>query len=77
MDITLRKGNIIRMTDSEDRAKVLEAEGYERMGGGENLSTEASAILAEENISKEVLAFSEDSASEGGDKGKKSSTRKG
>ena len=77
MDITLRKGNIIRMTDSEDRAKVLEAEGYERMGGGEDLPTEAPATLAEDSVLAEVSVFSEDSASEGGDKGKKSSTRKG
>ena len=77
MNITLRKENIIRMTDSEDRAKVLEAEGYERMGGREDLPTEAPATLAEESVLEEVPVFSEDSASEGGDKGKKSSTRKG
>ena len=34
MDITLKRGNVIRMTDSEDRAKVLEEEGYQRLSEG-------------------------------------------
>lgn len=31
MDITLKRENVIRMTDSEERAKALEAQGFKRL----------------------------------------------
>ncbi len=77
MNITLKRENVIRITDSEDRAKVLEAQGFERLDGArektleEDVSRETSTAAAPEPVAEEPAKTSTDDNSRGKKNSKK------